>query len=367
MQGLSNFNFCNNHSACKDVINHLLTANIDINLVFPLLLTKLGQVRSYNGRYNASCRSEFCLNQKENIKSIIHLLTKYPSTLITDDIVDMLLRYQVDDVIKHLQSKITFTQDHLIHACEHSNIACIKILFDNKILPTSEAFVRFRINTLFTGENNSYELLKIFIDFGLQINKEISEHICQHYNLDSVNLLLNTCIIQECNYVKNLVQSTYLSRKLIAGVIDKLFSNGYILSYDNLLCATRHGVTINDIEKYNFTFDDRLIDACVYANMNPYRLKASVKMLECLCKYQRIAKIKTLIISGVKPNIVCLQNACALSNNNEAVDLILKTGVVADETCVRAICGHTNAGIQIAKSYFEAIAKQNGKAKKNEN
>ena len=82
----------------------------------------------------------------------------------------------------------------------------------------------------------------------------------------------------------------------IAELIDIMILYGYQLTTDDVHNAVKKGYYINNINRFNFKFDDKLIEECYASNYFPYpdlNLKPSMECLRMEChKTSNMPKIK---------------------------------------------------------------------------
>ena len=110
-------------------------------------------------------------------------------------------------------------------------------------------------------------------------------------------------------------------------IINLLIKYGYKLSYDNLLEATKHRLTIKDVDEFNFKFDDRFMDLCCKTKFHPnYKIDIAptLDQLLKLCSYGNLTEIKKMVESGIKPTSSCLEESCKLPMNLHIIKYLIK-------------------------------------------
>jgi len=128
----------------------------------------------------------------------------------------------------------------------------------------------------------------------------------------------------------------------IAELIDLIILYGYQLTTDDVINAVNKGYYVNNIKRFNFNFDDKLIEACYASKYFPYpdlNLKPSMECLRKECrKTSNIPKIKELVKQGLKPDLDCLRDACKRNKNFSNIKYLVTTcKIKPDFECIKNI------------------------------
>lgn len=180
---------------------------------------------------------------------------------------------------------------------------------------------------------------------------------CETKNIKVVEKMLSFKIKPDKSCFDTLIRGNYnrpaKDANLVANIIDILIQYGYTLTMDDVICALKQGYYVNNIKRFNFTFDDAFSTTCYKVNYFPYKEIELVKTMECLrieCrKTKNIKKIKDLVAQGFKPDIECLRDACKLNMNFANINYLVKgCKIKPDFDCIRNIAkGLRSAGLDL--------------------
>jgi len=128
----------------------------------------------------------------------------------------------------------------------------------------------------------------------------------------------------------------------IAKLIDLLVDAGYNVKYKDVVNALHVRCYINNIERFGIKFTGEFLEECADVGYYPYDLKDVKVTLGCLQKECKkggnLTTIRRLISTmKIKPDIVCLRNACNIKNNKQTIDYLLKNGLEPDVICLQNI------------------------------
>ncbi len=236
----------------------------------------------------------------------------------------------------------------VMHASVESNTV-FELLINQKI-PITPTVVKNVI------KHKSLECVNSLLQLGIIPDLECLKEACTRKDYLMIDKILQYRITptKECldNVFANGGYNHYSGRvyenphcKNIASIIDLLIANGYQLTYDDVLTALTKGLYINDIERFGFEFDDRLLETCAAYSYYPYPdlpLKHTIKCLEIECgKSGNLPAIRKLVKQGVLPNMTCLENACNHKSNKSVVEyLINKCDMRPNAKCFQNIAKH---------------------------
>lgn len=173
----------------------------------------------------------------------------------------------------------------------------------------------------------------------IDINTEVLEMVCKSGNIQKIKYVLDFKLQPTENCYHNVLYSKIQAYKK-SEIIDLLISYGYKLTYENMLEAIKYKVSINNIEIYDFNFDEKYHKECSVNEFYPYpNIPKTHINLEMKCnKWTTITEIKQIIKGGVQPTLQALHNICGnnvITKKTRAciIDYFLSLGVVPDLKC----------------------------------
>lgn len=199
----------------------------------------------------------------------------------------------------------------------------IKILLhilDNKIIPTQQ--------NLYDSlkYNSQIEEFEIFLNYGCVIDTKCLEIAFSEFHTEMIYHILNKApqinISQNC--FKSLIINK-INRNIDPFEIDYLanflIKKGYQLTDNDILSANRHNIKLK-----------------IPKNLKTPPIKTNnIISLQLACKEGKYQQVKLLINSGLKPDIICLENAFNCKQNIQVVRTIMKANPDLKPTfnCIR--------------------------------
>ena len=239
---------------------------------------------------------------------------------------------------KDINYLASYTENSPIISCIYKKGICISDEASNLITKncTTETFMETVINN-----QNIIKTIKHL------------ELACVSGNIAKIKALLDCKICPNQTCFRSVCVKSIAPR-----LVDMLIDYGYKLNYEDLLFSIEKHAYINNIELYDFKFDDKYMETCAKADYFPYNIglqKTSV-CLEIAClKNKTLSDIKKLVKEGVKPTPKALSNACVnYTKNKKVIEYLLDIGVVPDLECFN------NIGVCIKLPTLQKMAKLYG-------
>jgi hypothetical protein len=262
--------------------------------------------------------SNLCSNQEVLIFALQYNLREFIINFLKNDynkgrnIMPLLFKHNFDhDKIEHVSDLLLsngqyYDEESLYETCCRVNRSCcsakVALLLNNKVIPTEQCF-----NAMFRPGDRGF-----------------------YYGND------------------NLVELFILY--------------GYNFTYENLLSTIAHKIKLNETYFKDMVFDSRIVEtcskyACTYYDLTKVMTPAENLQFKFLTHH--IADVKTAIAaSGLKPDIVCLRNACKIGNT-AIIRLLTDTyKIIPDSYCLQnVLASNCSAPIKthIANAYFNHI------------
>lgn len=182
------------------------------------------------------------------------------------------------------------TSDDLLLACIDSNNGIINKLLGDGVVPTYECLITLCSNINYTTINTIKRIISMNINPDLKCLKALCDN--------RIGPGEDSCILD------------FLGRGIIP---DKECVIKYIKNYSNdWLYHNNNNLTLKMLAFVSLDID----------------------ILRTLCiQFYNLKHIKYVISMGIKPDIICLQNACC-TNNMETVELLINHGIKPDDTCL---------------------------------
>jgi len=218
----------------------------------------------------------------------------------------------------------------------------IEKFLDLKIKPSEEQFYKILIRML---NCESYEdIIKKCILNGIEIKKDTIKKYIANFNNNfcdfyGINYFSDICIYLYKNGSTDIIINDILNilKISIEKFINYLIDDDYKISRDEFKNLCENKIFIKNTKKIEKFLDDEEIKTIIFTNDLGYKIKLNYNIdilrAECLKKnnHKRIAEIAT----SVKPDNICLENACTLSNNMQTIKLLHnRYGVPITEKCI---------------------------------
>jgi hypothetical protein len=274
-------------------------------------------------------------NYKSNILSLYYNKNR----IITTNIILLLLdninkSIQYTKIIKDNFNLITIDDMVIDRACYRGLIFFIEEYLN--LYPNA----KFKQNNLYNSiQSNNITLCKKLIRNGCMIDNTCLENALRVKNIEIIEFLLQNKIIPTKKCFSELFSSMTDSTKIPA-IIDLLITGGYVITKEDVYLATEKHIIINNFENLGIKLDNDYMYVCANASIYPYMNITGLKpnllclQIECL-KKNNLPIIKKFINSGIKPDIMCLQNACSLYNNTAVILYLMnEVGIIPDMQCI---------------------------------
>jgi hypothetical protein len=150
-------------------------------------------------------------------------------------------------------------------------------------------------------------------------------------------------------------------RELVWNIVSEMMQRGATLNYNHLRELIRIGVNVPDIKKYNIELGDDFSFICAKYKCIAYNdlLKFNIKGIEELFRVSAPIKHirEVLQISGIKPNIKCLELACNRTCTKPVVELLInKYNLCATLEILRSILCQNMTGAK--KCIYDSFKNQ---------
>jgi hypothetical protein len=322
-----------------------------------------------------------------NVMQTINTITKIPQITLSDKTIMFLIIHNHYDSITNLHNmQYKFNHDVVLKATQHhmSESRTIVFLFEHVYVDVTEKML-FRVikhgwrktiritleNFLKNKDDVSDDVILILHDIyededmckieGLQeiiskhkfeLNDDTFVKACSYIYPPLILQLLDSKHMPTTTHFNIVLSKKYerwsvyhqhenkridLNKQHKNTIINMFIEYGYNLSYHEFLWTISYRLTIKNINRFDFDYDDRFIEACTHANFYPYPDKQSNQLktliYECGAN-SSICVMKSLIKDGLCPNIDCLITVCG-TNNYEKLKIILSEGVIPNLECLR--------------------------------
>ena len=222
--------------------------------------------------------------------------------------------------------------------------------------------------------DNKFDI--IYDDFLLVIAKLC---IYDYYNINQDEINFNPCMYDfilylvenNCDIIKFdtikffLLKSSFnnsrYSTKELSKIINYLFDSGMKLTKNEVVFLIQHNIGIIDYSKLDFPIDcDEIAIEQAKTKKSVYKVndKYDLEILRNYCStYIKLPKLRD-ICKSVKPDIICLENACALRNNQNVIRYLCDTfDLKINDKCILNLL--KNSGSSIGYSVALRYEKQN--------
>ena len=356
-----------NHTTCQSYENSIIQHHKQgfifsqdfLNKYISFLTSNRSWYSSYNcldrGHYNKAL-SQLCQYLVPNEAQLIHLAMYKNSLPIFVTLVNngyklspnILLqaitnnnrnRNNLYDIIALLCKNTDCTKKHLIEACKQNLYNIVELLLQYNI--------DIDIDCLINGSlSSNSKILDTLLKYNNNPNINCLENCCLINNIDNVKKLLNYRLMpnKKCFtniFIHNTNKYGYkcYNKNSRQSIVNLLIEFGYNPNFDDAVIALEYNCIINDIHRFNIKLDEKLLEYCYKYNNHIYDIKATptIKCLREECKkVGNIKSIKDIILKhGVKPDILCLENACKNRSNIQIVSFLIKHGIIPNINCIK--------------------------------
>lgn len=169
---------------------------------------------------------------------------------------------------------------------------------------------------------------------------DISTNIC----LEFLTYVLEHKVIPNKNCFDLIIKSHHTD-KIIKKMIELIIFHGYTLTYEDILLLASKEIDLGNYEDFKDYDDGRLYNICVCKQFHPSyfdRLKSNNETFHELFKRRLLlGTIRDSLKKGMRLDVKCLQNACAIHDNITVLKFLLSKGLVADEVCLKNLISAT--------------------------
>jgi hypothetical protein len=351
-----------NINLIMEVIYHILENNILLPIdSLQIFIEKIENNSNYLMRQN--------LNSTTNFNIMYIIFTKYDIT-INDLSIDKLLMNQYSKLItayliakKYTLNRIlTLKYLNLVNFRPHDQYSDFNIdvlTIDNEIFEEmlskketnnklieiiSYLLINRKIivtqNMLYKSINSHKKnLFVMMLTNGCKIDNECLNIACKCCNSVIIEYLFENKLVPTSELFQTLLKNP-LPSYIILSCIDIFVKYGYKINYDDLLLATKHKITIPHVERFDIIFDEKYMLASIEAKFEPYNIKnikMTIKCLQKACENTNLAMIKKIVATGIKPDIICLENACKYKQNHAIIKYLftINKNLKPNITCLK--------------------------------
>ena len=206
------------------------------------------------------------------------------------------------------------------------NINLINKLLDFKYKPSTNSFIKLLINL----KDEPIDVIKKCIYNGIQIEKNFinlytyeifNGHVYNIYHFYDIIIYLYDNGANEINF-NNFVKCQYAIEKTkFTDTINYLIDNNCLLTKNDFIELCKNNIKIKNIKNIQKYFDDKDVQTVIFeSNLNyPVNITFTLDMLKNECKKKSNLKKIQEICKVIKPDIICLENACSVQNNMSVI------------------------------------------------
>lgn len=259
-----------------------------------------------------------------NISNLFKLIGTIPYSETRNNMYDTLINYCINS-----------KNQNIIYLCfkimidTYQNSEDIEKILDLKIKPTEEEFYKLLI--IFSAENTYEEIIKKCILNGIEIKKDtlkkyidliVIEDVRAFYGINNIS---DICIFLYKNgstdiTINEILKIDRYCEKFINYVID----DDYKITKEEFKSLCEYKIFVKDTKKINQFLDEEEIKTIIFNNNLNYKININynINILRSECLKRNNYKKISEILPSVKPDIVCLENACSIPSNSNVIKLI---------------------------------------------
>lgn len=218
----------------------------------------------------------------------------------------------------------------------------IEKFLDLKLKPSEEQF--FKILNIISNYEGNQEIIKKCILNGIEIKKDTlnkyCDKVCRNLDYDNFygfNYFSDICIYLYKNgstdiTINDILNANRNKDKFINYLIDE----NYNISKDEFKRLCENKIIVKNNKKIEKFLDDEEIKTIIFNNDLPYKIKINynIDILRAECLKRNNLKRITEIASSVKPDTICLENACSISGNIQTIKFLHNLNVPFTDKCV---------------------------------
>ena len=251
-----------------------------------------------------------------------------------------------DDLIfKVLDSsdKFKYNSESIGKLCKAGKIKIIAKMIQNKTFKPVQA------DLYAAFQSGNLELCKLLLMF-CKLDARCLNLACKYVNDHLVEFVLQNKISPTKETFKSIFEGedlvskyNYTSRqnnRLRPPIINMIIQAGYVLTYDDVVLATRNFVKIDNIENYDIKLDGKFSELCIEIGFYPYDISKIDMTMECLriaCKKSgNLHQIRQIIKTyKFTPDNICLENASMHKQNIQTINFLIDHGAKPTLKCLQ--------------------------------
>uniref|UniRef100_A0A6C0BF70 Uncharacterized protein n=1 Tax=viral metagenome TaxID=1070528 RepID=A0A6C0BF70_9ZZZZ len=180
-------------------------------------------------------------------------------------------------------------------------------------------------------------VLEKALRYGGTLDNSLLETCCGSSNICMYNIikfLFSNSILPTHTSFEKLINNKNINYYL--DINAKLFLKyGYNLTYEQLLKLTSKKIKIDNIEKYGIKLDDNYLKVCDKINFYPYPFddieQSDIELMNICYPHRN----KYIIKQGIIPKQRCMRLACSYKNNLSTIETLIESGGKIDIECLQ--------------------------------
>jgi hypothetical protein len=238
------------------------------------------------------------------------------------------------------------------YAIKNKSIYIINKILDTKYKPSEKDFIK--LLTFLKINNEPKEIIKKCVLNGIEIKKDFIHQYIENilYNNYNYTYVDNGSFYDIFTYLYD-NGSTYINiyeilkchikinKTVINNVVNYFIDNTTKITREDFILLCKEGIHVSNIKKIQEFFDDNEIQILIFEKNLTYPIKITynLEILRNECKkknnLKQIQKILSDKTNIIKPDVICLENACGISNNNAVIKLLHETyNIPFNDNCI---------------------------------
>lgn len=239
----------------------------------------------------------------------------------------------LDDIlVDWMSSTTTQPSIEILHLlCEKGMFQYIGIFADTyKVLPDE-----FCMNFAILKKNQ--QAVQQMCALGTQFDLQCLISACDVKQVQLIKMILDSGITPTTQCLYKAVTNIY-DQKMCSEIVNLLTSYKLNIVKDDVIYVIKYApnaIYIPDIDRFGIVCDEDIKRACIEKGKFVYKEAQNIDALRKACgKAGNMTWIKKIMDDGIKPDIICLQNACTMRNNIQVIKLLCKH-VTPDTQCIK--------------------------------